>query len=302
MAEDALERVMVDFVAGRYDVLVCTAIIESGLDIPRANTILIDRADTFGLAQLHQIRGRVGRSRLQAFCWLLAPPWSAMTADARRRIDALARLASLGSGFHLASLDLEIRGGGEILGSKQSGHVAAVGFDTYCHLLGEAVARLRGETPPAEFEPELTVDEAALLPEDYIEDPGQRLALYRRLASAADEAEVREGAAEMRDRFGPLPAQAERFVELMALKTALRRIRAAGLEARGGRVTVHLRHDTTLDPARVLDLVRRAGSPYVVTRDLRVQWHAPADDARASLERAAAVLHDLAACVRPGGG
>ncbi|NMC70331.1 MAG: transcription-repair coupling factor [Myxococcales bacterium] len=299
LAEDALEQVMVDFVAGRWDVLVCTSIIESGLDIPRANTLIVDRADTFGLAQLYQIRGRVGRSRQQAFCHLLVPPWPKLTAEARQRIEALARFTALGSGFTVASLDLEIRGAGDLLGADQSGHVAAVGFDLYCHLLEEAVARLRGEPPPDDLEPELSVAAAALIPEDYVEDLGQRLELYQRLAAGPGEEEVRGVAAELRDRFGPLPEPAERLVELMVVKTILRRLRAAGLEARAGKVAVHLRPDTPLDPARVMHLVRRPGSTWRVTPDLRVEWRAGAADRDDPVAHAARVVRELLACTRP---
>ena len=299
LSEDALERVMVDFVAGRWDVLVCTSIIESGLDIPRANTLIVDRADTFGLAQLYQIRGRIGRSRHQAYCYLLVPPWPKLTAEARQRIETLARFTALGSGFSVASLDLEIRGAGDLLGAEQSGHVAAVGLDLYGHLLEEAVARLRGEPPPDDLEPELSVDAAALIPADYVEDVGQRLELYQRLAAAPGEEEVRGVAAELRDRFGPLPEETERLVELMAVKTILRRLRAAGLEARAGKVVVHLRPDTRLDPARVLDLVRRPGSTWRVTPDLRVEWKAGDGDRDDSIAHASRVVRELAACVRP---
>ncbi|MBI5501353.1 MAG: transcription-repair coupling factor [Deltaproteobacteria bacterium] len=300
MEADALEQAMVDFVAGRFDVLVCTSIIESGLDIPRANTLLVDRADTLGLAQLYQIRGRVGRSRQQAYCYLLVPPFHAMSAEARQRIDTLARFTALGSGFNVASMDLEIRGAGDLLGAEQSGNVAAVGFDMYCHLLEDAVARLRGEPPADEPEPELSVDEAALIPDSYVDDVGQRLEFYQRLAAAHGEEEVRDAAAELRDRFGPLPAETERLVELMAAKVLLRRMRAAGLEARGERVTVHLRADTPLDPAAVMVLVRRPGSTWRVTPELRVEWRAEAGDRGGAVARAARVVRELSSCLRAG--
>jgi transcription-repair coupling factor (superfamily II helicase) len=300
MEADALEQVMVDFVAGRFDVLVCTSIIESGLDIPRANTLLVDRADTLGLAQLYQIRGRVGRSRQQAYCYLLVPPWASMTAEAQQRIETLARFTALGSGFHVASTDMEIRGAGDLLGAEQSGQVAAVGFDMYCHLLEDAVAHLRGEPPVEVWEPELTVDEAALLAEAYVDDVGQRLEFYHRLAGAAGEEDVREVAAELRDRFGPLPDEAERLVELMVVKVLLRRIRAAGLEARGERVTVHLRRDTPLDPTLVMALVRRPGSTWRVTPELRIEWRAEEGDGDGSVARAARVVRELAGCMRAG--
>src|SRR6185295_8439217 len=215
MSESALEQTMLDFIDGKYDVLVATAIVESGLDIPRANTILIDRADIFGLAQLYQLRGRVGRAKERAYCYLIVPPPSALSEEARTRIEALERHTDLGSGFQIASLDLELRGAGDLLGGEQSGNVAQVGFDLFCRMLEEAVHELRGEPVIHEVEPELSFDVEALLPDDYIADVGVRLSLYKRLASAENEQEVVDLAAEMEDRFGPPPDDAKRLVHLM---------------------------------------------------------------------------------------
>src|SRR5262249_12019332 len=220
-----LERTMIDFVEGRYDVLCATAIIESGLDIPRANTILIDRADIFGLAQLYQLRGRVGRAKERAYCYLIVPPANAMTDEARARIEALERHTDLGAGFQIASLDLEIRGSGDLLGAEQSGNVASVGFELFCQMLDEAVHELRGEPVVHNVDPELSFDADALLPEDYVADVGVRLSLYKRLASAASAEDVQDMASEVEDRFGPPPAEARRFVHLMRLKTELRALR-----------------------------------------------------------------------------
>ena len=231
MGEAALEEAMLDFVDGRYDVLVSTAIIESGLDIPRANTMVIDRADLFGLAQLYQLRGRVGRSKERAYCYLVVPPANALTDEARSRIEALERHTELGSGFQIASLDLELRGAGDLLGAEQSGSVASVGFDMFCRMLDEAVHEMRGEEVVHDVDTELSFDVEALLPEDYVTDVGVRLSLYKRLASATDEGHVTEIAAEMEDRFGAPPEEARRLVKLMTLKTELRRLRALGCEA-----------------------------------------------------------------------
>src|SRR5260370_1390661 len=237
MSEKALEQAMIDFVEGRYDVLCATAIIESGLDIPRANTIIIDRADMFGLAQLYQLRGRVGRSKDRGYCYLIVPPPSSMTDEARARIEALERHTDLGSGFQIAALDLELRGAGDLLGAEQSGTVAAVGFDLFCQMLEEAVHELRGDPIVHEVDPELSFDVEALLPEDYVADVGVRLSLYKRLASAESEQEIADLAAEMEDRFGPPPSEAMKFVHLMRIKTELRRLRVLGCEAssRGAR-------------------------------------------------------------------
>src|SRR5690606_16926264 len=185
----------------------------------------IDRADMFGLAQLYQLRGRVGRARERAYCYLIVPPQNAMTDKARSRIEALERHTELGSGFQIASLDLELRGAGDLLGAEQSGTVASVGFELFCQMLDEAVHELRGEPVVHEVDPELSFDADALLPEDYVADVGVRLSLYKRLASASSADEVQDLAFEMEDRFGPPPVEARRFVHLMRLKTELRRLR-----------------------------------------------------------------------------
>ena len=268
--EATLEQTMIDFVDGKYDVLVATAIIESGLDIPRANTILIDRADIFGLSQLYQLRGRVGRSKERAYCYLIVPPMDAMTDEARSRIEAIERHTELGSGFQIASLDLELRGAGDVLGGEQSGTVATVGFDLFCQMLEEAVHELRGEEVVHEVDPELSFDVVALLPETYVPDVGVRLSLYKRLASAIDEAHVAEIAEEMEDRFGPPPPEAKRLAQLMALKTELRRMRVLGCEASARQVTLHLREDTPLDPKKISELIAQKKSPYRLSPDMRL--------------------------------
>ncbi len=296
LTEGALEKVMLDFVEGRYDVLVATAIVENGLDIPRANTIIIDRADLFGLSQLYQLRGRVGRSTERAYAYLIVPPSNAMTDEARSRIDALERHTELGSGFQIASLDLELRGAGDLLGAEQSGNVASVGFDLFCQMLEEAVQELRGEVVVHDVDPDLSFDVAALLPEDYVGDVGVRLSLYKRLASADDEAHVGEIASEMEDRFGAPPEEARRLVQLMTLKTELRRLKALGCEANSRVVTLHLREDTPLDPKKVTDLVRRAKSPYKLTPDMRLSCRF--DGAGNGLTNAEALLSELARCLR----
>jgi transcription-repair coupling factor (superfamily II helicase) len=297
LSENVLEQVMLDFVEGRYDVLVATAIIESGLDIPRANTLLIDRADMFGLAQLYQLRGRVGRSKERAYCFLIVPPPNAMTDEARSRIEALERHTELGSGFQIASLDLELRGAGDLLGAEQSGAVASVGFDMFVHMLEDAVHELRGEEVVHDVEPELSFDVSALLPDDYVHDVGVRLSLYKRLASAVDEQHVSDLAAEMEERFGPPPEDARRLVKLMALKTELRRLRVLGCEANARSITLHLRDDTPLDPEKITQLVRQPKSPWRLTPDMRLTRRfdvAGAPDVKSGLEAAEHVLEDLA--------
>jgi transcription-repair coupling factor (superfamily II helicase) len=270
MKEELLERVMLDFVAGRYDVLVCTSIIESGLDIPRANTIVIDRADTFGLAQLYQLRGRVGRSHQQAFAYLVVPPLDALGEDARERVEAMVRHSDLGSGFSVATLDLEMRGAGNLLGAEQSGSVSAVGLEMYCELVAEASAELRGEERPATVEPEVTLDRPGYFPEDYLPDVGQRLSYYKRLASCADEREIQLLAAELVDRYGPLPEEAEEVVRGMAVKTLCRALRIHGLEASQRGLTVHLGSDSLVDPGLVTEIIREERGRVRLTDELKI--------------------------------
>jgi len=223
MPERELEQVMLDFYHRRFNVLLCTTIIESGLDVPTANTIIINRADRFGLAQLHQLRGRVGRSHHRAYAYLIAPPRAAMTVDAVKRLEAIDSLEDLGSGFTLATHDLEIRGAGELLGETQSGQIQEIGFSLYSELLARAVAALkRGEVPdldkPLHAGAEINLHLPALLPEDYVPDVHLRLMLYKRIASAASPAELRELQIELIDRFGLLPDAARNYMRLAAVK------------------------------------------------------------------------------------
>ncbi len=305
MSETALEEAMLDFVEGRYDVLVSTAIVESGLDIPRANTMIIDRADLFGLAQLYQLRGRVGRSKERAYCYLVVPPPNAMTDESRARVEALERHTELGSGFQIASLDMELRGAGDLLGAEQSGNVVSVGFDMFCRMLEQAVQEMRGEEVQHEVDTELSFDVEALLPEDYVGDVGVRLSLYKRLASAVDEAHVSEIAAEMEDRFGAPPEAARRLVKLMALKTELRRLRVLGCEATARVVTLHLRDDTPLDPAKITALIRKTHGAYKLTPDMRLTRRFDGAGAKTAsggsgdgLSNAETILAELASCLK----
>jgi transcription-repair coupling factor (superfamily II helicase) len=272
MAEGELEKVMVDFVDGRYDVLVCTTIIESGLDIPRANTMIVNHADRFGLAQLYQLRGRIGRSRERAFCYLVVPEETRMTPEAKQRLAVLQRFTELGAGFQVATHDLEIRGAGELLGERQHGSVAAVGFDTYARILEEAVAELKGEPIKPEHDPEISVDVPAFLPDDYLPDTGQRLDFYRRLAQARDEDGVRATLAELEDRYGPLPEEALLLGEVMIDKTLVRALGALGYELAPARFVLALGTDTGLDPAKVTKLVSGKQSRFKLTPDMRLAY------------------------------
>ena len=230
-----LEDVMVQFVRGDLDVLVATTIVESGLDIPRANTMFIARADAFGLAQLYQLRGRIGRSKERAYCYLLVPEPEHITDEARRRLEALQRFTELGAGFQIASQDLEIRGGGELLGDRQSGSIAAVGFDHYVRMLEVAVAELAGKPIHREIDPELAVDTPGFIPDDYVPDPGQRLDLYKRLSAIDSDDELAAVVGEIADRYGPLPGDVITLGELMGVKAIARKLGVIALDQRGAR-------------------------------------------------------------------
>ncbi len=245
MPEAELEQVMLDFADGHLDVLVCTSIIESGLDIPSANTIIINRADRFGLAQLYQLRGRVGRSTQRAYAYLLYPRHQPLSAVARKRLDTIMQASELGAGFRIAMRDLEIRGAGELLGARQHGHISAVGFDLYCRLLAQAVEELKGESAPSVLDEkalylrplqagtQFSLPMEAFLPESYIADSEVRLQLYRRLASAGSVEDVARLEQEMEDRFGPVPEAAQHLLFLMRMKAIATQcdVRTVGQEA-----------------------------------------------------------------------
>jgi len=294
MEAEELEQVMLDFVEGRADVLLCTTIIESGLDIPRANTMFVDRADTFGLSQLYQLRGRIGRSTQRAFCYLLIPPEANMTADAKQRLHVLQRFSDLGSGFNIASHDLEIRGAGDLLGTRQSGTIASVGFEMYTRMLEEAVAELRGQPLERPLDPDLTCDLLAYIPEEFLPDTGQRLDFYRKLGLAEDEEQVSDVLTELSDRYGALPDEVKCLGDLMVVKALARKLRCGSLELTESRLGLSLRDDTPLDPLKVAKLVSKAKSPWRLTPDQRLQRSWIGDKERADrLLLARGLLTDL---------
>ena len=257
MPERELESVMMRFVNYEADVLLTTTIIENGLDIPRANTIIVNRADRFGLAQLYQLRGRVGRSRQHAYAYFIVPGSHTLTEVARRRLKALQEFSELGAGFRLAAADLEIRGAGEFLGSKQHGHIASLGFDLYCQMLERAVAELRGE-PVAERAPvslHLGVD--IKLPESYLPDPGDRLALYKRLASTRDEADVDRLQGETEDRYGHLPPAGTNLFDLGRLRVVAERAGVKSIDVADARLQIRFHDRPPVEPARVVEILAR---------------------------------------------
>jgi transcription-repair coupling factor (superfamily II helicase) len=270
MGEGKLEEVMSRFVGRELDVLLATSIIESGLDIPTANTIIVNRADHFGLAQLYQIRGRVGRSRERAYAYLLVPARRPVTRDARLRLEALQRFTDLGSGFAIASHDLEIRGAGNLLGKDQSGQIEAIGFDLYSELMEEAVRELRGEAPRQDVDPDVQLPVPAFIPDDYMPDVHQRLYFYKRLAQASTDEELEEARAEIVDRYGDVPDELEALFELMAVKVRLRALRIRGLDAGPGRLVFALGPDAALEPFELARHVQRSGGTLRLTPDMKL--------------------------------
>ncbi len=274
MRERELEDKMLAFQHGEADLLLSTTIVESGLDIPRANTILIDRGDRLGLAQLYQLRGRVGRSSHRAYAYILIPGESALSHDAERRLEAIQDLTELGSGFRLANMDLEIRGAGNLLGAEQSGNLGAVGYDTYMEMLTDTVEELRGNAKEVEVDPEIRLPVAARLPDDYVADVSQRLVLYKRLASAPDDEDLDRIRDEMLDRYGPLPPEALQLVEVIRLKIRARALGVAAVDWARGEIVLTAGPATRIDPKRLLNLMTRPAAGIRVAPDHKI--YAPA--------------------------
>jgi transcription-repair coupling factor (superfamily II helicase) len=263
---------MISFYQKKTNVLVCTTIIESGLDVPSANTIFINRADSLGLAQLYQIRGRVGRGQQRAYAYLLIPAEGAVTGDAKKRLEVIQRFVELGSGFNVASHDLEIRGGGDLLGAQQSGHIAAVGFDLYTELLDEAIREIEGKplTPEeSSREPEIKAPFPAYLAEEYVPDVHQRLSLYRRFSGAATDAALDDLEAELQDRFGPLPVEALNLLWLIRIKQLLKSFGIDTLTVGPERVVLIPGAVSKLDPVRAISLISGNPSKYQLVPDAK---------------------------------
>lgn len=257
MAEAELERTMLRFMRHEFDVLVCTTIIENGLDIPLANTMIIENAERYGLSELYQLRGRVGRSNRRAYAYLLVPPDTELHEVARKRLAALKEFSDLGAGFKIAALDLELRGAGNLLGGEQHGHINTVGFDMYVRLLEETVREIKGEEVPPEIHSTLNLGLDIRIPPEYIADENQRLRAYRQIASAADQAAREKTARELEDRYGPVPEAVVNLLEYSALKTLAERLGIEVVDRRHNLLNVKFHKETRVEPARLMDLVRR---------------------------------------------
>jgi transcription-repair coupling factor (superfamily II helicase) len=257
MGERELERVMLKFVEGGYDVLVTTAIIENGLDIPRANTIIVNRADRFGLADLYQLRGRVGRSDRRAYAYFLIPDEESLTPTAKRRLAALKEFSDLGAGFRLAALDLELRGAGNLLGAEQSGHLHSIGIDLYLKMLEETVNELRGKPPAPEVHTTLNLGLDIKIPEAYIPDEGQRLRMYKRISSLSTPEARADLEAELRDRFGPIPSSVHHLLDYALLKSTAEQLLVQSVERKADEIWLRFHQQAPVDPAKLTHWVRR---------------------------------------------
>lgn len=283
MAPGQLEDVMTAFYDRAYDVLLSTTIVESGLDIPTANTLVVHRADMFGLAQLYQLRGRVGRSKQRAYALMTVPAGKILTPSAEKRLQVLQSLDSLGAGFSLASHDLDIRGAGNLIGEEQTGHIREVGFELYQEMLEEAVASLRQggdeEADEEKWSPTINVGTSVLLPESYIDDLQVRMGLYRRLADLEDQQQIEGFGAELRDRFGPVPEEVEHLLEIVSIKLLCRRANVASVDAGPKGAVIRFRNDTFANPAGLVGYINEGGG-YVKLRPdhalvVRRMWDQP---------------------------
>jgi transcription-repair coupling factor (superfamily II helicase) len=257
MGETELERVMLSFMNHEYDVLVATTIIENGLDISLANTIVINRADRHGLSELYQLRGRVGRSNRRAYAYLLIPPEQELTEIARRRLAALKEFSDLGAGFKIAALDLELRGAGNMLGGEQSGHIEAVGFEMYTGMLEEAVAKLKGEEKVEHLTTQLSLGIALRIDESYIAEENQRLRMYKRIAGATTEGALADVRAELEDRYGPLPESVRHLLEAAQLRIECERIGVSQVDRKRDQLHIRFTENAGVDPGRLMKMVAK---------------------------------------------
>jgi transcription-repair coupling factor (superfamily II helicase) len=272
MAEGRLEKVMFGFISGETNVLVTSAIIENGLDIPRVNTILVNRADRFGLSQLYQLRGRVGRSDRRAFAYLLVPTKRGLTPIARKRLAALKEFSDLGAGFRIAALDLELRGAGNLLGREQHGQIAAIGFELYTRLLRQAVAELKGEALPGAAQATISLGVDTHIPHDYIPEANIRLSLHKRLASVADEVQLEDLLGEIEDRFGAAPEPLRNLIELARLRLRAEQLGIESVESEGRTLAVKISSKPAIDGDKLVALIaEREGCEFTSAGVLRLK-------------------------------
>ena len=296
LSPTALEEVMTRFVDREFDLLLSTNIVESGLDIPSANTLIIHRADMFGLSQLYQLRGRVGRAKIRAYSYLTLPPSKKLTATAQRRLEVMQTLDTLGAGFALASHDLDIRGAGNLLGEEQSGHIREVGIELYQQLLEEAVANARGggDEVQEQWTPQISIGTPVLIPESYVADLSVRLGLYRRLSLLVDQQEIDAFAAELVDRFGKLPDEVSNLLEIIAVKRLCRQAGVEKVEAGPKGAVITLRHNTFSKPEKLIDFINRQAGTAKVRPDQKIVFQRGWDNERDRIQGMRRLMNDLA--------
>jgi transcription-repair coupling factor (superfamily II helicase) len=271
-----IEDIMARFVRGDVDVLVCTSIIGSGLDIPTANTIIINRADRFGLAQLYQIRGRVGRAKEEAAAYLLVPKGAMLSRDAQKRLQVIMDFSEPGSGFRIASSDLDIRGGGNLLGTSQSGHVSAVGYELYTELMEKTIRELRGEPmPEEEIKPEINLGLPAFIPAEYMPDEHQRLVTYKRISLAVTEEELSELRRELTDLYGFIPPEVDNLFEVIRIKNLLKSVKGKKMGYDGKSLFIFFHEKSPVDPAKLLELARKKIRGMKLTPDYKLYLSMP---------------------------
>jgi transcription-repair coupling factor (superfamily II helicase) len=271
MGEAALEKVLLGFMRHEFDVFVSTTIVENGIDIPLANTIIIENAERYGLSELYQLRGRVGRSNRRAYAYLLVPADTQLSDIARKRLAALKEFSDLGAGFKIAALDLELRGAGNLLGGEQHGHIEAVGYDTYIRLLEEAVQELKGEEVPLEIHATLNIGLDIRIPTDYIPEDAQRLRAYKRIADLRTREQAQKIREEFVDRYGALPPEVDNLIRFALLKSLAETIGAESIDRRQGFANIKFHQQAKVDPMRLMDVVRRTpGAQFTPAGVLRL--------------------------------
>ncbi|MGN6731326.1 MAG: TRCF domain-containing protein, partial [Candidatus Binatia bacterium] len=293
MRPKELEKVMLDFFNNQTQVLVCSAIIESGLDFPNANTIIINRADRFGLAQLYQLRGRVGRSHRHAYAYLLIPGEQAITPDAEKRLRALQEIDGLGGGFKLAMHDLEIRGAGNLLGEQQSGQIHAVGFELYTEMMEKAIQELKGEDVLPEVDPEIRLGIPAYFPDTYIPDANQRLYFYKRLATLRDDQELADLKEEIMDRFGPYTTVVENLFLVMNLRRSLKEFLVQQISVADGRVYLLFHTESPVKIDKLLELIHKQKNRFRLMPDGRLSFAPKNLDWEPLIEEVAELLRSI---------
>jgi transcription-repair coupling factor (superfamily II helicase) len=293
MKEDAIEDVMTRFIAGELSVLVTTAIIESGIDIPNANTIIINRADRFGLAELYQIKGRVGRGRRKAYAYLLTPADELLTDVARKRLRAIQELSELGAGFRIAAQDLETRGAGNLLGRQQSGHIAAVGIDLYTEMMEEAMMELRGEEAAREPDTQINLRASAFIPEVYLSDVSLRLAAYKEISGAESDEELGCIAEDLVDRYGPLPEPVSNLLEIVRIKIAAKPLMVSRIDAGNTFVNITFAEDARVPPDKVMALLRKNKGKIKLIPEYTLQVSLPDQSLRAVSDSVKKCLQEL---------